>query len=176
MPMEVLHYADVDTELGLLRVVSSARGLVYVELPKASGRGLAGWMKSNAPGAKLLEGYAPNRAAAKQLGEFAEGKRRSFELSLDLRGTPFQIAVYDEVSRVPFGQTATYAEIAERIGRPRATRAVGAANAANPLPLVIPCHRIVGASGKLTGYAGGVELKARLLALESDVPREGWLL
>jgi O-6-methylguanine DNA methyltransferase len=174
--MEILHYTDVDTELGLLRVVSSARGLVYVELPKSSGRGLAGWMKSHAPGAKLLEGYAPNRAAAKQLDEFADGKRRTFDISLDLRGTPFQIAVYDEVARVPFGQTATYAQIATRIGRPSATRAVGAANGANPLPLVIPCHRIVGASGKLTGYAGGVELKARLLALESDVPREGCLL
>jgi O-6-methylguanine DNA methyltransferase len=174
--MEILHFADVDTALGRLRAVSSSRGLVYVELPNASGRGLAGWMKSNAPGGKLFEGYAPNRAAAAQLVEFSEGKRNSFDVSLDLRGTPFQLAVYDEVARVPYGETATYSEIAARIQRPTATRAVGAANGANPLPLVIPCHRIVGASGKLQGYAGGLEMKAKLLAIESGVPREGWLL
>jgi len=174
--MEILHYADIETAFGRLRTVSSSRGLVYVELPNASGRGLAGWMTSNAPGSKLLEGYAPNRAAAMQLIDFAEGKRKRFEISLDLRGTAFQLAVYDEVARVGFGQTATYSEIANRIDRPKAVRAVGAANGANPLPLVIPCHRIVGASGKLQGYAGGLEMKAKLLALESGVPREGWLL
>ncbi len=77
---------------------------------------------------------------------------------------------------MPFGDTASYTDIATRIGKPKAVRAVGAANAANPLPLVIPCHRIVGATGKLQGYAGGLDMKARLLALESGTPREGWLL
>ncbi|MCA9509565.1 MAG: methylated-DNA--[protein]-cysteine S-methyltransferase [Myxococcota bacterium] len=177
--MEVLHYADVETPVGSLRVVSSGRGLVYVELPNASGRGLAGWMKQNAPGGRLLEGYAPNRAAAVQLVDYLEGKRQRFDLSLDLRATPFQLAVYDEVARVGFGETATYAEIAARIGRPKAVRAVGAANGANPIPLVVPCHRIIASSGRLHGYAGGLELKARLLALESAeraAPPEGWLL
>lgn len=176
MPMEILHFADVETAMGRLRTVSSSLGLVYIELPNASGRGLAGWMKTNARGASLREGYAPNRAAAGQLVEFSEGKRKTFDLELDLRGTDFQLAVYEEVARVPFGQTASYSEIGARIGRPKAQRAVGAANGANPLPIVIPCHRIVGARGKLQGYAGGLELKARLLALESESPREGWLL
>ena len=174
--MEFLHFADVETALGRLRLVSSSGGLVYIELPNASGRGIAGWIKTNAPGAKLCEGYAPNRAAAGQLIEFSDGKRQTFDLELDLRGTDFQLAVYEEVARVPFGETASYAEIGARIGRPKAQRAVGAANGANPLPLVIPCHRIVGAGGKLQGYAGGLELKARLLALESGSPRDGWLL
>ena len=176
MSMEILHFADVETALGWLRTVSSSRGLVYIELPNASGRGLAGWMKSNAPRADLLEGYAPNRAAAQQLVEYSEGKRKAFDISLDLRATEFQLAVYEEIVRVPFGDTASYTDIATRIGKPKAVRAVGAANAANPLPLVIPCHRIVGATGKLQGYAGGLDMKARLLALESGTPREGWLL
>ena len=83
--MEVLHFAEVETSLGRLRVVSSSRGLVYIELPNASGRGLVGWMKTHAGGAKLIEGYAPNRAAARQLVEFVEGKRKVFEFVLDLR-------------------------------------------------------------------------------------------
>lgn len=176
--MEVLYSADVELPCGVLRVVSSGRGLVYVELPNANGRGLAGWMKQNAPGAKLLEGYAPNRAPALQLLEYFEGKRQHFDLELDLRATGFQQAVYGEVAKVEYGETATYREIAERIGRPKAVRAVGAANGANPLPLVIPCHRIIASNGKLHGYAGGLELKARLLALESSeraLPPEGWL-
>ena len=174
----MLHFADVETPIGTLRVVSSGRGLVYVELPGASGRGLAGWMKQRAPGAKLLEGYAPNRAAATQLCDYLDGKREGFDLSIDLRATPFQLAVYDEVARVPYGRTSSYGEIAARIGRPKAVRAVGAANGANPVPLVVPCHRIVASSGRLHGYAGGLDMKARLLALESfdrPAPREGRL-
>lgn len=174
--MEVLHFAEVESELGVLRTVSSARGVVYIELPNASGRGLGGWIATNAPGARLVEGYAPNRVAVTQLLEYFDGKRRVFEMKLDLRGTAFQLACYDEVAKIEFGQVATYADIAGRIQRPKAVRAVGAANGANPLPIVIPCHRIVASSGKLQGYAGGLEMKARLLALESATPREGWLL
>jgi O-6-methylguanine DNA methyltransferase len=174
--MEILHFADIDTAIGRLRVVSSNRGLVYVELPNANGRGLAGWMETYTRAPKLIEGYTPNRVAATQLIEFSEGKRNEFDVSLDLRATPFQLAVYEEVARIPFGESASYSQIAERISRPKAVRAVGAANGANPLPLVIPCHRVVGKSGKLQGYAGGLAMKAKLLALESSVPREGWLL
>jgi O-6-methylguanine DNA methyltransferase len=174
--MEVFHTADIETALGRLRVASSPRGLCYIELPGASGRGLAGWMASQAPRAGLLEGYAPNRAAATQICEFLEGKRDEFELSLDLRGTPFQLATYERVAKIPYGETCSYGEIAKEIGRPKAVRAVGAANGANPLPLVIPCHRVVASNGRLQGYAGGLEMKARLLALESGRPREGWLL
>ena len=170
--MEILHYADIDTELGRLRAVSSSRGLVYVELPNASGRGLAGWMETHASGAKLLEGYAPNRAAGRQLTEFAEGKRKTFDLSLDLRGTAFQIAVYDEVARIPFGETASYSEIAERIGRPKAVRAVGAANGRNPLPIVVPCHRVIGSTGDLTGFGGGLDTKEALLRHEAEHTRD----
>jgi len=174
--MEVLHFAEVETSFGVLRTVSSVRGVVYIELPKASGRGLAGWISKYARSAKLVEGYAPNRTAATQLLEYFDGKREDFDMALDIRATEFQLACYAEVAKVGFGETTSYAEIAARMDRPKAVRAVGAANGANPLPLVIPCHRIVASNGKLHGYAGGLEMKARLLALESSAPREGWLL
>ena len=164
--MEVFHEASFETPMGSMRAVSSAKGLVYVDLPSASGRGLPGWLSRHAPSGRLLEGFAPNRVAVGQLSEYFEGKREVFNLSLDLRATPFQQDVYEAVAAIPYGETRSYAEIAEAIGRPSAVRAVGAANGANPLPIVVPCHRVIASGGKLQGYAGGLELKARLLAME----------
>lgn len=108
--------------------------------------------------------------AMRQLAEYFAGERREFELPLAPEGTPFMRRVWEELVKVPYGATATYGEIAERIGNPGASRAVGLANNRNPIAIIIPCHRIIGSSGKLVGYAGGVELKERLLALESGSP------
>ena len=113
-----------------------------------------------------------NADSAQQLAEYAHGQRTHFDLPLDRRGTPFQQAVWREVAAVPYGRTATYRDVARRIGQPKAVRAVGAANGANPLPIVVPCHRVVGADGRLHGYAGGLELKQTLLELEGAVPRK----
>jgi methylated-DNA-[protein]-cysteine S-methyltransferase len=104
--------------------------------------------------------------AARQLEEYFAGRRRAFSLRLDAGGTPFQRKVWNALLTIPFGETRTYGEIARQIGHPRAVRAVGAANSRNPLSIVAPCHRVVGATGRLTGFAGGLENKARLLALE----------
>ena len=108
--------------------------------------------------------------AMRQLAEYFAGERREFELPLVPEGTPFMRRVWAELVKVPYGATATYGEIAERIGNPGGSRAVGLANNRNPIASIIPCHRIIGSSGKLVGYAGGVELKERLLALESGSP------
>ncbi len=174
--MELLHTTAVESPIGALQLVSSERGLVYVELPNASGRGFEGWRKRHAPDARVEEAYAPNRRASVQLLEYLEGKRTAFELDLDLRATAFQGQVYDALREIPYGETRSYAEVARHIGHPRAVRAVGAANGANPIPLVIPCHRVVAAHHKLGGYGGGLPLKQRLLALESERPREGRFL
>jgi methylated-DNA-[protein]-cysteine S-methyltransferase len=106
-------------------------------------------------------------ATAIQLEQYFAGERTDFELDLDLRGTEFERRVWDEVRAIPYGSTASYAEIAARIGRPGACRAVGRANARNPIAVVIPCHRVVGSDGSLTGYAGGIEMKRALLELEA---------
>ena len=105
-------------------------------------------------------------AAAIQLEQYFAGDRTEFDLDVELGGTAFERRVWDELRAIPYGQTATYAEIARRIGRPGASRAVGRANARNPVAVIVPCHRVIGSDGSLTGYAGGMEVKRALLELE----------
>lgn len=172
----MIHTARFDSPIGELSVASSDAGLAYVALPCADGRGLAGWHQRHARGEELSESYAANRVAIGQIIEFLEAKRDRFDLELDLRATPFQLDVYRAVEAIGYGERLSYAEVAERIGRPKAVRAVGAANGANPIPLVIPCHRVVASNGQLQGYAGGLDLKAKLLAMEhASNPGQGQL-
>jgi methylated-DNA-[protein]-cysteine S-methyltransferase len=104
--------------------------------------------------------------ALRQLRAYFAGQLRRFDLPLDMEGTDFQLRVWRELERIPYGETRSYLQMAAAIGAPRAVRAVGAANGANPIPIVVPCHRVIGASGKLVGYGGGLPLKKRLLQLE----------
>jgi len=167
--MESVHTAQIEAPIGSLRLASTSLGLAYVELPHASGRGLEGWLRRSLPGTRCDEAFAPNRVAAVQIVEYLEGKRRTFDLALDLRGTAFQQAVWRALVAIAYGETRSYAEVARAIGKPNAVRAVGAANGANPLALVVPCHRVIAADGSLAGYGGGLELKARLLAMERSL-------
>ena len=105
----------------------------------------------------------------RQLDEYFAGKRTTFDVPLAMRGTPFQLDVWHALQRIPYGETRTYAGIANEIGRPAATRAVGAANGANPIPILVPCHRVIGSNGSLTGFGGGIDVKRRLLELEAGV-------
>ncbi|MBW4718017.1 methylated-DNA--[protein]-cysteine S-methyltransferase [Saccharothrix sp. SC076] len=102
-----------------------------------------------------------------QLEEFFAGKRTEFDLPLTMAGTPFQRTVWEELKAIPFGETVSYGELAARIGRPTASRAVGLANGKNPISIIVPCHRVVGSTGSLTGYGGGIERKRLLLAFET---------
>jgi O-6-methylguanine DNA methyltransferase len=174
--METVQTATFESPIGMLRVASTAAGLAYLGLPNAGGRGFAGWLARALPGAKREEAFAPNRAAIRQLLEYLDGKHTEFDLPLDLRGTPFQRSVWNALGEIPYGATRSYAEIAERIGNPDAVRAVGAANGANPVALVVPCHRVIQSGGKLGGYGGGLDLKRRLLAMEQSVRHQGSLL
>lgn len=103
-----------------------------------------------------------------QLDEYFQGKRTTFSLPFKLTGTPFQLAVWKELQNIPYGKTTSYKEIAQKINKPKACRAVGMANNKNPLPIIIPCHRVIGSNGKLIGYAGGLKLKNYLLELEQS--------
>ena len=109
------------------------------------------------------------KAAKQQVDEFFSGKRKEFDLPLKLEGNNFQVQVWNELTRIPFGKTITYGELARRIGKPDASRAVGLANGKNPISIIVPCHRVIGASGKLTGYGGGLDRKEWLLAHEAEV-------
>ena len=156
----MIRYARIDTPLGtLLATAEDGRltGLFFDGKPHAP-TPRADWKEE--PAAR------PFAECARQIREYLAGRRNAFELPLAPSGTPFQERVWREIARVPFGETITYAELARRAGAPGSARAAGAATGRNPLSIVVPCHRIVGSAGALTGYAGGVERKARLLALE----------
>lgn len=106
------------------------------------------------------------KEAAKQLKQYFDGKRTSFDLPLEPKGTPFQQAVWEALEEIPYGQTRSYKQIAQRVASPKAYRAVGMANNKNPISIIIPCHRVIGANGKMVGYGGGLEIKEYLLTLE----------
>jgi methylated-DNA-[protein]-cysteine S-methyltransferase len=117
-------------------------------------------------GIEVVEDPARTAEVRRQLEQYFAGERREFDLTLAPAGTPFELAVWEELRRIPFGETRSYGEIARTLGRPTAYRAVGRANGANPIPIVVPCHRVIGSDGSLTGFGGGLDAKSRLLELE----------
>jgi len=155
-----MYYCYLDTPIGELLLAGDDDGLAMVGFPK-------GPMRRN-PESDWIFNEKPLTAARRQLREYFAGKRRSFELPLKLSGTNFQQSVLRALQEIPYGETVSYGDIARRIGRPRAVRAVGAANGRNPLPIVIPCHRVIGKSGDLTGFGGGLDTKEALLRLEAE--------
>jgi len=154
----MMHHRTIDSPLGPLLLVGHDDGLTRIVFQSGAGRIQPDpqWQADRS----LLDD------AAQQLTQYFDGTRRQFSLALQPNGTPFQQQVWQALLQIPHGQTISYGELAQRIGRPTAARAVGAANGANRLPIVVPCHRVIGASGRLTGYYGGIDLKRGLLALE----------
>lgn len=155
---ERLYWHEIDSPVGRLLLAGDGDSLIQVGLQSGS-RPLQrpdGW----------LADAMPFRKAIAQLGEYFAGRRRAFDLPLAPRGTDFQRRVWRALGEIPYGRTISYGELARRIGNPGASRAVGLANGANPLPIVVPCHRVIGADGSLTGFGGGLPIKRRLLALE----------
>ncbi len=173
--------ATCSTPLGTVYLYGEARGLLAVVLPaqrrQASEQRLVERLvRAGAAGVVLEDDPLLLAEALRQLEEYFAGRRRCFDLPLVLLGTPFQKSVWRAVTEIPFGATWTYRELAQRIGRPAAVRAVGAALAANPIPIVVPCHRVVGNGGELRGYAGGLAVKEWLLAHEGAASgRRTWL-
>jgi methylated-DNA-[protein]-cysteine S-methyltransferase len=154
-------YDFLPTPLGALLLIARDGALLGVHFDGGRYAPAIGADWRHAPG------DAPLAAARGELAEYFAGTRRAFDLPLAPAGTPFQRAVWQAIAAVPYGATITYRELAQRVGRPAAVRAAGAATGRNPWSIVVPCHRIVGADGTLTGYAGGLDRKRALLALES---------
>jgi O-6-methylguanine DNA methyltransferase len=163
-------YAQADSPIGPIWVATTETGICTVGLGAGQPEHLLAWLSRHIGPEPPRKDGAALVPAVTQLRAYFSRIRREFDLPLDVRGTAFQRAVWTEVARIPYGVTTTYGEVAQRMGRPRAARAVGAAVGANPLPILIPCHRVVGAGGSLTGYGGGLELKANLLRLECALP------
>jgi len=159
--LEKLYASAIHWEGWTFHILSSASGLRLVDLEGTPFAALGDRLH-----ARIVPDDEPNEEILNQLREYLRGERRIFTLPQDLRGTPFQTSVWHAVEEIPYGILQTYGDVARRIDRASATRAVGQAVGANPLALVIPCHRVVGSSGGLVGYHGGLPLKERLLALE----------
>jgi methylated-DNA-[protein]-cysteine S-methyltransferase len=155
-----LTYKLIDSPVGELKLVASDKGLVAIL-----------WENDSPRRVRLSELVEDEHhpvlvETERQLEEYFAGKRKAFSVALDMRGTRFQKDVWEALLAIPFGETRSYGQLANQLGNPRATRAVGAANGRNPVSIIVPCHRVIGASGKLTGFAGGLDAKARLLGLE----------
>ena len=159
-----MRYAYMDSPVGRLLLAADDEALRLIEFPSPRHpmSRVDDWIEGENG---ILRG---TRA---QLDEYFEGRRSRFELPLGPRGTEFQRAVWHTLARIPYGTTISYAQLATRVGKARAMRAVGAANGRNPLPIVLPCHRVVGSDGSLTGFGGGLPTKQFLLELESALPR-----
>src|SRR5258706_337773 len=158
------YYDYYESPHGRMLLVASGEGLsgVYFDRQKYLPRVESDWRRD--------AGHAPLRQAKRELSEYFGGERKRFETALAPEGTPFQRAVWKAISAVGFGKTITYSELALRAGFPGSARAAGAATGRNPIGIIVPCHRMVGSNGSLTGYAGGLDRKRALLALESGIP------
>ncbi len=153
-------YSDMPSPVGLLRLIASNRGLAAVLWENDDPDRVRIGALAHEPDHPVLQ------QTQRQLAEYFEGSRRTFDIALDAQGTEFQQAVWQALCTIEYGQTRSYASIARQIDRPKAMRAVGAANGRNPISIIVPCHRVIGANGQLTGFAGGLDSKRYLLELE----------
>lgn len=158
---EKLYASTISWEGWVFHVLSSAQGIRWLDLHPTPLDVLEAKLS-----ARIVPDDQQNELALSEIHAYLRGRLRQFTVPVDLRGTEFQKSVWNAIASIPYGQTTSYGELAESIGRPKATRAVGQATGANPVPIIVPCHRVIGSSGGLTGFAGGLPLKERLLGLE----------
>lgn len=157
--MAKLSYTSMKSPIGPLLLAGDEKGLRLVHF--STGR------KPKSPERDWTEDKAPFQEVIRQLEAYFEGKLKQFDLPLAMDGTDFQLLVWKNLQKIPYGETVSYGQLARRIGSPEAARAVGLANGSNPIPIIVPCHRVIGSNGDLTGFGGGLPLKEKLLALES---------
>jgi methylated-DNA-[protein]-cysteine S-methyltransferase len=158
-PMNEVSYTRIDSPVGKLLLAADAQGLrqVNFESSKRAAPVRPEWKESKTPFAEVI----------RQLRAYFSGELKQFDLPLAPEGTEFQLRVWNSLRTIPYGETVSYAQLAQKIGNPQAVRAVGLANGCNPIPIIIPCHRVIGSDGSLTGFGGGLPNKQKLLALES---------
>jgi methylated-DNA-[protein]-cysteine S-methyltransferase len=158
--MSTIFHTTMKSPIGPLLLAADESGLRLVHF--ASGR------RPKVPQRDWTEDEAPFKEVTRQLQAYFQGKLKEFDLPLVLDGTEFQMLVWRNLQKIPYGETVSYGQLAKRIGKPEASRAVGLANGSNPIPIIIPCHRVIASNGHLTGFGGGIPLKKKLLALESN--------
>ena len=155
-----MYYCYFNTPIGELLLAGDSDALSVIGFPQGAMR--------RDPEAEWIYNEQPFVNVCEQLAEYFSGDRKSFDVPLALSGTEFQVNVLEALKEIPYGETTSYGAIAKKIGRPKAVRAVGAANGRNPIPIIVPCHRVIGKSGDLTGFGGGLDTKEALLRLEAE--------
>jgi methylated-DNA-[protein]-cysteine S-methyltransferase len=164
-----VYWSTLTHEKWTFYLAATDSGLCCITLPNETFETLELWARKYIPRAILVNDEDMLAPYHRQLKEYFNGTRKEFAIPLDLNGTPFQLQVWQALQEIPYGVTKSYGELAITIDCPRAVRAVGTANGANPVPIVIPCHRVIGKNGTLTGYRGGLDIKAELLRLEQGI-------
>lgn len=164
--MPLVHCTSFESKIGLIYVASTDKGVCKISVPKQTRRDFFGWLRDNFADHEVVDNKSRNKEAIDQLIRYFNGKLAKFTCPIEFLGTPFQVRVWKELTKIPYGTTITYKQLAKRIGTSRGFQAVGRANAANPLPIIVPCHRVIGADGSLVGYSSGIKTKEFLLKLE----------
>lgn len=162
----MIYCTSFDSKIGLIYVASTDRGVCKISVPRQTKRDFLRWLRENFDENEVVDNKSHNKEVIDQLTRYFNGKLAKFGVSVDLIGTPFQIRVWKELLRIPYGTTISYKQLARRIGTSKGFQAVGRANAANPIPIIVPCHRVIGTDGSLIGYASGIKTKEFLLKLE----------
>lgn len=159
----------------LLYIAATEQGICKITWPSESWEVFESWIYRHIPDATLVQDEQQLVPYIIQLTEYLNGERSTFSIPLDLRGTAFQLEIWEALQQIPYGETRSYSDIASHVGRAQAVRAVGTANGANPIPMLVPCHRVIGKNKNLTGFRGGLHFKEALLTLEGyhDYTRKG---
>ncbi len=162
----MVYCTSFESKIGLIYVASTEKGVCKVSVPRQTKRDFFRWLRDNFDDSEVADNKSRNRDVIDQLARYFNGKLAKFTVNIDLIGTPFQVRVWRELCKIPYGTTISYKQLAKRLGTSRGFQAVGRANAANPVAIIVPCHRVLGTDGSLVGYASGVKTKEFLLKLE----------
>jgi methylated-DNA-[protein]-cysteine S-methyltransferase len=164
----IIYWTLMVNDIWNLYVAATSKGLCYVGSPNKPFEELSMWVKKRFPNSELVQNDEKLRPYVTEINEYLQGNRKSFTEPYDFHGTPFQLAVWEALCEIPYGHTKSYSDIAESIQKPAAVRAVGSAIGANPVLISVPCHRVIGKNGKLTGFRGGMGMKTKLLQIERE--------
>ena len=162
----MVYCTSFDSKIGLIYIASTDKGVCKVSVPRQTKKDFLKWLHDHFDDSEVMDNKSRNKDAIDQLTRYFNGRLAKFTCPVDLMGTPFQLRVWKELSRIAYGTTISYKQLAKRIGTSRGFQAVGRANAANPIPIIVPCHRVIGTDGSLVGYSSGIKTKEFLLKLE----------
>jgi O-6-methylguanine DNA methyltransferase len=165
----MVYCTSFDSKIGLIYIASTDKGVCKISVPRQTKKDFFRWLRENFDDNEVVDNKSRNKEVMDQLNRYFNGRLAKFTCAVDMRGSPFQLRVWKELLKISYGTTISYKQLAKRLGTSRGFQAIGRANAANPVPIIVPCHRVLGTDGTLIGYASGVKTKEFLLKLEGSL-------